>query len=313
MRLREMQLLLQDGVFLINTVTTTPQPHSRTQLGNLRAVRLGIEYLRRVPPLAGDIAPLLNSPFIANSPEDVLLLDVETGTSIVSQLQLLNAVAARMQNFLNAALPVEPETSVSFRVPETESVADLASIVHQLSDVFAQTLQPVEKYGSFRLLGFDTGSMWINIVLDTPEALVMILSLVGAAGWFHNAKKRNQEQEAEARRHAEREQAKMVEELFEKMLASKRAEAIDRLVPGAENEDRSRVGAALDKYVKIIERGGQITPALGAPVEVRRAYEEERKLMNAAGPPKLLLLASNEDSDEPVPEAETTDDEPETK
>lgn len=289
MRLRDLHETLTASAPLLKKLTLEPQPQNLMRISKLTSVRDGLKQVSKVASLSPETVPLLDNPYISAHHEDSLLLDHPQAKQIKALVDTLLVAMRFFDRAVSEAVTNETSLSVAVRVPDTDSLKELGKTVHEFDTIFSQALQPREVFGGFQLIGFDTGSMWLQMALDQTEGMTLILSLAAVARWYLGQTLKIKEQEAEAKRVADAKQVEMITDLFEKMEKAKRRDAIDRLSrEGCSPEDRERLGVALDKYTGLVGRGADIVPALSAPPEIRLAYAAERAALPAREPPQLI-------------------------
>lgn len=78
---------------------------------------------------------------------------------------------------IQQVLQEQNENSLSIRLPDTRSLAELSDIFSKLDKIFNQLLVNEKIQGEATLQNFDTGSEWIEILFDSVKAAYIISTL----------------------------------------------------------------------------------------------------------------------------------------
>ena len=282
MRLREVQAILLRQLPGLRGLSVVPQPNNQYRVEGLNAFRVAISELSKIVALATEVAPLAQHPLVMSTAQDVILTDPSAGSNLQQLGARLDEFAGRLMMSLSAALPKEEPLSVSFRLPDVASLSDLTRDVGEVEDVFTQALAPTG-FGGSRVLGFDTGSMWISIGLETKEALGLIAALTTTAIAYLKFRRQTGETQVAAKKTStDPTELVVIERMFERMIAERRTEAITAIAPKRLGpEDRARLGVAVDKMADLLNRGAEVIPALNAPTDVQASYEAAKALVGS--------------------------------
>jgi hypothetical protein len=190
------------------------------------------------------------------------------------------------------------------RLPDIASLGDLQEITKELDLILNQTLLQHYGFGNYRLSGFDTGSMWINITLDTPEALGLILTVYGAAKLWLRKKADTAKQLESTNAALPESDRQTMAKLLQQMLDHERVKMAESVAPkGASPEDIQRLRHALERLAALEEQGAEIVPSLQAPEAVREIYVQINKGVLPPQPLVRQLGAGSSETAEPEDEA----------
>lgn len=301
MRLREVQTILLKHLPPLASVEMTPEQIAPGQVGmrvrGLAELRRAVVALAKVTALDAEIGRVGDHALVGGSVGDSLYVDAGTAEGLGVLLRRAHDIGTRLLVALRAALPQEEPLSVAFRLPNVTGLSDLTCAAKEIEDVFAQTLA-VGGHGSARVIGFDTGSMHIEIGLDTAEALALISAMVTMATLYFRNRAKILEQREAARKHSAAADWPVVERTFQTMISVAREESVTGAAPAqASPEERARLGAAIEKMADLMEHGADVVPALNAPPEIRKKYETARGLLSTRSQAAPQLGAGSQGQD----------------
>jgi hypothetical protein len=305
MRLREIQGILADAIEAL-TFRVVQEPTAAGVPGGkvlgLRRIASGLGKLTELPAIADPARRALAHPYFQH-PEGQFHVDFGAAQNFENTITPVRQQAIMLKAMVDATVEPEQALSITVRVPSVSTLDDLEEVISDLATVLKQALLPHYEMGAFRLAGFDTGSMWIDIALDTKEALALILAVAAVALRLLKYKAELRAKEDEAKASLPAEQVKMMVDVFGELLKAKRIEWSGEIAPGnATPEDKTRLLVAVDTLTDLSAAGAEVVPALSAPREVKENYLAVVKAFEPAkhAPPQL--------SSAPPKTTETLDD-----
>lgn len=202
----------------------------------------------------------------------------------IPQLKIiLEATAESIENAQNYKL--DSELVISIRIPEIYDFEELEKVSSKLTKIFSQTLLTDEIEGGFKIIGFDSGSNWIDI-LATSTAIV---ETIGGLAWSGAVvfKKLQEGLLVQQKVREMKISNNAIEEVVEKSkegvneIAEKEAKFIyNKYFSGKDPEQIARIKMALKETADLYNKGGAIKPSLEASEEIAEEFPNMTELPN---------------------------------
>ena len=208
----------------------------------------------------------------------------------------LHATATAVLRGLKALTLDTTETQVVFRMPGNQDLSGLVKDLGQLDRLLTQAV--VNKYvgGAVRLAGFDRGSEWLLIDLESLKAVGVLVMMHKYLLWWR---------EMEADIALKREQAlslridnnakQQIDDAFDTQLKEREEEAVALIleaggIPKTEHELFGRVMLSIKSLGELVKRGLDVGPVTTTPDSIREIFdgltsfpEVQKKLADGLG------------------------------
>lgn len=279
MRLRTIKFKIEEILpeleVIASTRNSSPPTFKLTNPKDLKNVVLEIAELDLFPDLLDE---LKKQSFYSFNGESLIISQQEYNLlkKSIPQLKIiLGATAESIEKAQN--YQIDNSLVISIRIPEISDFEDLEKISSKLTKIFSQTLLTNEIEGGFKIIGFDTGSNWIDI-LATSTAIVQT---IGGLAWS-GAVVFKKLQEGLLLQQSVREMKisnDAIEEVVNKSkdgvneIAEKEAQYIyNKYFSGKDPEQIARIKMALKEIADLYNRGGTIKPSFEASKEITEEF-----------------------------------------
>jgi hypothetical protein len=273
MRLRQLKTILEEVTDLISINSTERSTNPRTYiLQHSENLKVALNLLDDTNLFKDHITVLKSQSFYSNSSDSPIIPDPEWRL-IKTNFGMLDDVVLAMIQAIEIAMPQASADVVSIKIPNPENFNDLVKIADSLNKVFGQTILNEDIGGNFKILNFDTGSFWID-VLFTGGA--QVLHVVAAISWGGAVVYKKLQ---EGRLLSQQVRALKISSDAEEEISKKNKEALNTLsqheaefiynsfYKGKDPEQISRIKLALNELAELYSQGAEIYPSLSAPQE----------------------------------------------
>lgn len=260
---------------------SSPPTFQLTNPEDLKYAVAEIEELGLVPNL---LSELQNQSFYSFNGDNLIIQQQEYNilNKSIPQLKIiLESTAESIENAQNHE--IDSELVISIRIPEISDFEELEKISSKLTKIFSQTLLSDEIEGGFKIIGFDSGSNWIDI-LATSTAIVQT---IGGLAWSGAVvfKKLQEGLLVQQKVREMKISNNAIEEVVEKSkegvneIAEKEAQFIyDKYFSGKDPEQIARIKMALKEIADLYNKGGTIKPSLEASEEIAEEFPNVSEL-----------------------------------
>jgi hypothetical protein len=279
MRLRTIKYRIEEILpeleVIANKRNSSPPTFQLTNPEDLKNAVLEIEELELVPDLLNE---LQNQSFYSFNGENLIIQQQEYKilNRTIPQLKLiLEATADSIEKAQNHE--IDSTLIISIRIPEISDFEELEKVSSKLTKIFSQTLLTNEVEGGFKIIGFDSGSNWIDI-LATSTAIVQT---IGGLAWSGAVvfKKLQEGLLVQQKVREMKISNNAIEEVVEKSkdgvneVAEKEAQFIyNKYFSGKDPEQIARIKMALKEIAELYNQGGTIKPSLEASEDVTEEF-----------------------------------------
>lgn len=285
MRLRTIKHKIEEILPELEVIATkrnsSPPTFQLTNPEDLKYAILEIEELEIVSDL---LSELQDQSFYSFNGESLIIHQPEYNilNKTIPQLKIiLEATAESIEKAQNHE--IDSTLVISIRIPEILDFEELEKVSSKLTKIFSQTLLSDEIEGGFKIIGFDSGSNWIDI-LATSTAIVQT---IGGLAWSGAVvfKKLQEGLLVQQKVREMKISNNAIEEVVEKSkegvneIAEKEAQFIyNKYFSGKDPEQIARIKMALKEIADLYNKGGTIMPSLEASEEVAEEFPDISEL-----------------------------------
>jgi hypothetical protein len=150
----------------------------RDDCRNALEALLPIPYLR---PRAEQI--LRTAPFQGRG-DEFFIPDEYALVELKSQLGQLSQRLAVLRDALSEAIERSDDFTIAVMLPESDNLREIAAYIATIEQVFSKVISGYRKDPNmgFRLVGFDTGSLWLRVTTLTTSCMILIAAVTTASG-----------------------------------------------------------------------------------------------------------------------------------
>lgn len=115
------------------------------------------------------------------SPEDKVEVESIISTQIVSYINIVKEKLNGFITLIDKSVSKQDKNTVSVKLPNFNTLDELEKFTKKLNKAFQSGITNKEIDGQFNLQGFDTGSMWMEILVSSSAALLILGKIIDAA------------------------------------------------------------------------------------------------------------------------------------
>ena len=225
-----------------------------------------------------------------------VLMNINTFREFDKKMRELSEQVQIFKETIDKILPKEDKCSVNFKLPPNlKTIKDINKFTQDLEDslMFLQKLKIEPKFK-----GFDTGSEWMQFIIDSCPAIEFIFELlvgfmVTAKLYLETDKSWDERIEKQRKKKIAKEQIKFLEDLkkeelsnYEEKETSIIKDVMEKTKIGLNtkeevNEFINAVRLSMRKMAKLMLEGMEIHPAIKAPEEVKLISNDLQKQITA--------------------------------
>ncbi|HAF78499.1 MAG TPA: hypothetical protein DCG42_14385 [Maribacter sp.] len=285
MRLRTIKHIIQEILpeleVLAGKRNSSPPTYQMNNPEDLKNAILEIEDLGLMPDM---LTELQNQSFYSFNGANLIIQQQEFNI-LNKNIPQLKAILEGTAESIEMAQNHEIDSSliVSIKIPDIADFQELEKVSSKLTKIFSQTLLTDEIEGGFKIIGFDSGSNWIDI-LATSTAIVQT---IGGLAWSGAVvfKKLQEGLLVQQKVREMKISNNAIEEVVEKSkegvneIAEKEAQFIyNKYFSGKDPEQIARIKMALKEIADLYNQGGTIKPSLEASEEVEEEFPNMSEL-----------------------------------
>lgn len=300
MRLREMQRILKRNSTALDLPNTESVPGGWVHWPGVPARRIEdtLRDLAQIPALADIASSTLDiDRERLRRPTEWLSMPAGEAGEFTKRVRAMHWEAEALERLVDLMLPEEKSTSVTVSLPRVADLDDLISVLSIVRQVFdAGTLKEQAPDADFRVEGFDVGSEHILLAVGGTGTVTLLMQLLRGAKL--NLAFKAKVNASVGTLKFEGELAAQAALQAEKRIADHRKEQVQSIATSKGAEEIARLGRVFDSLVKLVERGGDVEPALTAPAEALAEYAETKKLPSGTSTDQRQLTDGGHDNDE---------------
>lgn len=308
MRLREVQAVLRQAIPGLQGFKQSQQPGSAVVCSGLNNLRESVSVLRSIEAFK-PYCEAASQSAIFRSVDDVLHLSVEAFNNVATIVSQMLGLANGVFIAVNAlGFKEQPSDTISIKLPPTSSIDELIRTLKILQQAFDRPAKELTGQG-VSLDGVDSGSIWIDLLAHSNEALLVIGAMLTGVREY---RRHRLETEYLAERTRSLQIANTALEDIKKsitkslnQLAAAQADQVIKVAksPSVRNKEAlNELNNAISRSVidldRLIDKGLEIHKAIGASGELNKLLE---KPMSADTLAPILLparAASSEGEDD---------------
>ena len=294
MRLREIKKILEEVLPHINVNTSERSSSPRTYiLSESSRLQMAINLLEKTTLFSDQISILKEFSFYNTNSENLIIQDAEYRV-LKKEFGLLNELILGMINSLNIVIPEDNANLISIKIPNPQSFKDVSKTTDSLEKIFSQTILNKDIGGSFRIVNFDTGSYWIDVLFNGGA---QVLHLVAAISWggavvykkIQEGRLLNEQvRELKISNDAQVEINSINKEAVNSV-AQKEAEFIyNSFYKIKDPEQIERIKLALNELAELYSKGAEVYPSLNSSLEVSAEFPNMKSIENIESKVKKL-------------------------
>ena len=208
------------------------------------------------------------------SSSDEITIHKSIANQVVNSVNELKQDLIIFNDGISEILPEQSEFSISVRLPKILNLKDVSESVDRLDKIFSQSLINKFVNGKVSVQNFDTGSEWIEILLNSGKAVGVIVSIVYAAIFLKREDIKNKELLEVVRNR------KITNDMLEglgKQLSDRLEEQIKEQIlsiskeagaTASDKEYQERIKHCIKETSSLIDKGLQFFPSTKSPNDI---------------------------------------------
>ena len=301
MRLRDIGNVIDENIKLLqHRLLKISSDPNQLRLDNVFNIRESVERISGTGVFDSEIIPIkkFETLFLSSTDSIVLLKSEATELSnhiirLSNRMNVFNSVAKQV-------LPEQNENSLSIRLPDTRSLAELSDIFSKLDKIFNQLLVHKKIKGGVALQNFDTGSEWIEILFNSIKAVFIISTLAYMVILVKREEIKNQELLEVVRNRKITND--LIERLSEEMLAQSSKLIDDKMsefiqeagIDKKDNEYFERYKNCVSILTELIDKGLKFFPSTKSPNDIKSILPDFSKDDIKEMLPEILKIQSSD-------------------
>jgi hypothetical protein len=252
-------------------------------LNNFIELKHSIQLIESTGLFSEIIKDLKNLDFYAAFESSVLLQNQQL-SDLTSMINRLIKAVSDMITSLNSLIPPDTEYTISIKLPTPKSFLDLSQTTKSLDLIFNQTLLHPSVNGDIKILNFDMGSYWIDILINGGGTVMNFIAALawGGAVTFKKYQEgllvREQVRELKISNDAKEEIQKGLEESENTIALNEATFIANEFYKEFGNEDLERLKFALKELVKIYANKGEIHPGISASDKLKEEFPKMQQI-----------------------------------
>lgn len=285
MRLRDLRQIVETNQLLLTyQVTQNPKNTAIFFISKHHGVVQAVENFRKVGLFSSATAEITAISTVYGNQLEQLQVDQITQDSFVKAVEKLKASCTALVEVLETVIPRQSSDSLSIRLPSYSQLSDLRDFFEDFNTVVSQSLLNEHVKAEVQLVAFDTGSLWLDILLGGQLALSFFASLVWSAAVIRKKIVEGQLLEQQVRSlkikneslEDIRESSRKHQEL---LLKAESENLIKQLnLPKPDHEYEERLKHSIQVMAELIAKGTEVHPSLTAPEDVKNLLPDFKKL-----------------------------------
>jgi hypothetical protein len=282
MRLREIKQILDENIKELKVDNSSDLGNAKYEIKNFHDLYVAIRKIEKLGFLQEDIAILDTMQTIFHDKSEKVIVDNNGLNKLKERVNLIRLKVDTVIKAINEALPEQDQNSVSIKLPNYTELSQVSNFIKEIDTILNQTLVDDFK-GNIKLQNFDTGSNWIEILLENKEAVLFLGAIVGSTINFiqssylhwkqteHTIKVLNTDEEAR----------KLILKSISdsvKFQAQSHASALmkDFNIDASHQEYHTNLTYSIHKLAELMSKGTEIHTALNAPEDTKQAFPDAK-------------------------------------
>jgi len=305
MRLREIKQILEENVDKLKVNNSSDVGGAKYEITNFQDLYVAIRNIEQLAFIEEDIAHLDKMTSIFHDKSAKVIID---GTGLKNLNEIIKVIKLKVDTVIMAidvALPEQNPNSVSIKLPSYTDLSMVSDFIKEIDTILNLTL--VDQYkGNVKLQNFDTGSNWIEIILQNKDAVIFLGAIVGCTIKFMQSSYlqwKQTEHTINALNTNEEAKQLILKSLGDTVnfQAQSHASALmkDFNIESSHQEYHTELSYSIQKLAELMSHGTQIHTALNAPEETKEAFPDAKTaLLLIENATKLLTDGTTVDNKE---------------
>ncbi len=284
MRLRITKELLKEALTLMHLNVEDRNSTPRTyKLHNANSLRKAISLISKTGLFNESINILKNMEFYSSG-LDVFIVTEQEFRILQHHFPFLMEQTNAIVNAIANIISEDNANVISIKIPDPITFNDISETTQSLDKIFNQTLLHKDITGNFRIVNFDSGSYWIDILI---EGGVSVFHLVAALAWgsavvykkIQEGKLLSEQVRALKLSNDATEEINQKRKKATNEIAKQEAEFIYKsFYKGNDPEQIERIKLALNELAFLYSKGAEVHPNIEAPKEVKEEFPNMKQL-----------------------------------
>lgn len=302
MRLREIQMILSENLPLVRFENTQIANFNPPQYSiyNVLEINKAINNLSQIG-IFQSILHSLRATSLYNNLEDTIRVNTEENDTISRLINQLYATGSSLLEALDLVLHSQNlgNNNIGIKMNTVNNIDDIIEISEKLKKVIDLPLAEYQEGGEAKILNFDSGSFWIDIILPTSASV----TLIGSIAWAGAVIFKKYQEAFAFKQYADgleiqKEHLKVLSEAA-KAKIDLDIEAEAKLIQNeffnnGDNDQLGRLKHSIKEYSELIQKGVEIHPALTAPEKVENLFPNYSNLNLIESKQKYLPVPNPE-------------------
>jgi hypothetical protein len=257
------------------------------QITGLQSAINAIDNLSVLGFLDADIARLkkLGNVYYSKSPDDKMQVTPSIHSQIKEAISIVNEKIDGYLNLIDNSIPKQEENVISVKLPSYSDLNDLSDFFKNLNIALRSGLMNDKIKGSYQLKNFDTGSMWVDLLIG-GSVLHFFGKLIETAQNIQQKSIQTQQMRVQLRTlEVQQEALEQVKTALDTQINAVVEGEIKNLT-GDKKFDPEALGElklSIKTFSELIHEGAQFHPPLDAPQEVTQSFPQVPSISQLEG------------------------------
>lgn len=254
---------------------------------NLNALRHTLTQLANIPPFARFFQSAAETSLFKRIGDELDFNDIEYNRLQGVSLAVQNVIPAMMES-LTALVGEEGANTIYIRLPDSEDLSYVAKTMENFEKILAQVVYNSKINGSIKLVGWEKGSLWLEILLGTAAAATVVSHVVKSAAIAYRRILENrmitaQIEGLEAKAESMQDIRDGLKKSLDMLVDAEARQLYDQFYRGnadeqADNEQIERLKHSVESLAELMNKGAEVQPGLLMPPEVKQSFPDMKNL-----------------------------------
>ncbi len=302
MRLRELREKIEKIGAGISFLENTKDGSGRTYITNINEINTKLNELEKLEIFNEKFSELKSHcGAIYSFRGDKLFVETHVLSRFEEILSEIEIQVITVLRAIDVAIPEQEVNSISVRLPDYTILKNVGRFITDIEKILSSIL-PDSLNTEIKLKSFDTGSNWLELIVNNEEAIKFIGMFVDVTIQFVKSRAiptLQTKQSLESSNSVEHEKKKEINSVLDNMMKEYAKIDVEKLILDAdiseENvsnllEYKTTLSVQMVELAKYMSEGAEVHPALNAPEEVKNEFPKPEIMRTLTQEAKTLLL-----------------------
>lgn len=304
MRLRELKDKIEKIGVDLNITSSSTGSNNTIQVNNLNEINTKLMQLDELGVFSSSIKKLEETvPDLFNYRGGTLNTSKTEFNNYQKIIREINIEISAVLTAIKMAIPEQDKYSISIKLPPYNNLKKVGRFIQDIEVIFSQVL-PSNLRTDIKLNNFDSGSNWIEVIVNNEQAMLFLGSFVEVTLLFVKCKYINlvsTKSELEKSNKITGDDQSQASKVIDALIKESASIQVEEFLKDKDISD-DRISDVLEykqtlnlqmiELAKYLVQGAEIHPALNAPEEVKKEFPNADETRSLANEIKTLLIGT---------------------